>query len=406
MTRLVTKFGGTSCGDVGRIQAIAARIQACIDAGHEVAVVVSAMGAETDRLVALARATAPLHDTREYDTVVSTGEQLSAALLAMALNDCGVSARSWLGWQLPIHTSGAHGRARIESIDTAEIEKRMAAREVPVIAGFQGLGPRNRVTTLGRGGSDATAVALAAALQAERCDIYTDVDGVYTADPRVVSSARKLDKITYEEMMEMASLGAKILQLRSVEMAMNHRVRLQVLSSFNDVPGTLIVDEGEIVEHHVVSAITSTGEEAKISVLGVPEGPGVLDRIFGPLGEANINIDMIMQDTSADGSVANVIFTVSRHDLDHAIRLLEAGRADIDFKTLLHDARVAKVSAIGVGMRSHPGVAQRMFAALGDKGINIEAITTSEIKISVLIREEYTELAVRTLHAAYGLDAD
>ena len=406
MTRLVTKFGGTSCGDIERIKAIAARIKDCVEGGREVAVVVSAMGGETDRLVALARATAPLHDTREYDAAVATGEQLAAALLAMALNDRGVSARSWLGWQLPIRTTGAHGQARIESIDTAEIEKRMATAEVPVIAGFQGLGPRNRVTTLGRGGSDTTAVALAAALGAGRCDIYTDVDGVFTADPRIVSSARKLDKITYEEMMEMASLGARIVQLRAVEMAMNHRVRLQVLSSFNEVPGTLIVDEGEIVEQHVVSAITSTGGEAKISVLGVPEGPGVLDRIFGPLGEANISIDMIMQDTSADGTVTNVIFTVARDDLDHAIRLLEAGRADIDFKTLLHDARVAKVSAIGVGMRSHAGVAQRMFRALGDKGINIEAITTSEIKISVLIREDYTELAVRSLHAAYGLDAD
>ena len=406
MARLVTKFGGTSCGDIERIKAVAARVHACVDAGHEVAVVVSAVAGETNRLVALARETAPLHDAREYDAVVATGEQLSAALLAMALNDRGVAARSWLGWQLPIRTSGAHGRARIEAIETAEIEKRMSAREVPVVAGFQGLGPRNRVTTLGRGGSDTTAVALAAALKAERCDIYTDVDGVFTADPRVVTSARKLDKITYEEMMEMASLGAKVLQLRAVEMAMKHRVRLQVLSSFNEVPGTLIVGEGEIVEHHVVSAITSSREEARISVLGVPEGPGVLGRIFGPLGEANINIDMIMQDTSVDGAVANVIFTISRHDLDHALGLLQAGRPEIEFKTLGHDARVAKVSVIGVGMRSHPGVAQRMFTALGDKGINIEAITTSEIKISVLIREDYTELAVRLLHAAYGLGAD
>ena len=406
MARLVTKFGGTSCGDIERIKAVAARVQVSIEAGHEVAVVVSAMAEDTDRLVALARQTAALHDAREYDAVVATGEQVSAALLAMALNARGVSARSWLGWQLPIRTTGVHGRARIESIDTAEIEKRMAAREVPVIAGFQGLGPRNRVTTLGRGGSDTTAVALAAALSAERCDIFTDVDGVFTADPRIVSSARKLDKITYEEMMEMASLGAEVLQLRAVEVAINHRVRLQVLSSFNDVPGTLIVDEGEIVEKHIVSAITSSREEAKISVLGVPEGPGVLDRIFGPIGEANISIDMIMQDTSVDGAVANVIFTLSRHDLDHALRLLQEGRERINFVALGHDARVAKVSAIGVGMRSHPGVAQRMFGALGEKGINIEAITTSEIKISVLIREDYTELAVRSLHTAYGLDID
>ena len=402
MTRLVTKFGGTSCGDIERIKGIAARIKDWVEGGHEVAVVVSAMGGETDRLVALARATAPLHDTREYDAAVATGEQLAAALLAMALNDRGVSARSWLGWQLPIRTTGAHGQARIESIDTAEIEKRMATAEVPVIAGFQGLGPRNRVTTLGRGGSDTTAVALAAALGAERCDIYTDVDGVFTADPRIVSSARKLDKITYEEMMEMASLGARILQLRAVELAMNHRVRLQVLSSFNEMPGTLIVDEGEIVEQHVVSAITASPEEAKISILGVPDGPGVLGRIFGPLAKASINIDMILQDTSA----ANVIFTLARDDLDRALGLLETARADIDFRALGHDARVAKVSAVGVGMRSNPGVAQRMFTALGEKGINIEAVTTSEIKISVLIREDYTELAVRTLHAAYGLDAD
>jgi len=384
------KFGGTSVADVERIKSVARRVKREVDAGHEVAVVVSAMAGVTNQLVAWTSEIARLHDAREYDVVVATGEQVTTGLLALALQELGISARSWLGWQIPIHTDDAHGKARIERIDTSELERRFAQGQVAVVAGFQGVGPDNRVTTLGRGGSDTSAVALAAALKADRCDIFTDVDGVYTTDPRIVAKARKLDKIAYEEMLELASQGAKVLQIRSVEMAMKHRVRLQVLSSFEDKPGTLVVDEDEIVEQEVVSGVAYSRDEAKITLVRVPDRPGVAASIFGPLADANINVDMIVQNVS---------------DLERAKKVLEDRRGSLGYQALLPDSNVVKVSVIGLGMRSHAGVAQRMFKALAEKGINIQVISTSEIKVSVLVAEEYTELAVRALHTAYGLDA-
>ena len=404
MARLVKKFGGTSIGDSDRITAVAARVAAAVRAGDQIAVVVSAMAGRTDDLVGLTRASAVRDNAREYDTAVSAGEQVSAALVAMALQEAGVTARSWLGWQLPIRTDGRHGGARIEHIETAEIDAGLKRGEVAVVAGFQGLGPDGRVTTLGRGGSDVTAVALAVALKADRCDIHTDVNGVFTADPRVVARARRLDKVAFEEMMEMASSGAKVLQIRSVELAMNHRVPLRVLSSFDDDRGTLIVAEDEVVGKQVVSAIASSHDEARVTLLGLTDGVAAAARVFGPLAAADINVDMIVQNLSADGREASLTFTVPRDQLSPTLVILEATRTEIDYRSLVHDSAIAKVSAIGVGMRGHAGVAHRMFAALTDKGIGIEAISTSEIKISVLIPEEYAELAVRTLHAAYGLD--
>jgi len=404
-TRIVMKFGGTSVADVDRIKAVAARVKREVDAGHEVAVVVSAMAGATNQLVGWTNTVARLHDAREYDSVVASGEQVTAGLTAIALQEIGVSARSWLGWQIPIRTDDAHGKARIQLIETEELDRRMARGEVAVVAGFQGLGSDNRITTLGRGGSDTSAVALAAALHADRCDIFTDVDGVYTTDPRIVAKARKLDKITYEEMLEMASLGAKVLQIRSVEMAMKHHVRLQVLSSFVDRPGTLVVDEDEIVEQELVSGIAYSRDEAKITLTHVPDRPGVAATIFGPLAEANINVDMIVQNVAGGGDFTDITFTVTKADLERAIRVLEDRHKDLRFKALQPDPNVVKVSVIGVGMRSHAGIAQRMFHTLAEKGINIQVISTSEIKISVLIAEEYTELAVRSLHTAYGLDA-
>jgi aspartate kinase len=404
-TRIVMKFGGTSVADVDRIKAVATRVKREVDAGHEVAVVVSAMAGATNQLVGWTNAVARLHDAREYDSVVASGEQVTAGLTAIALQEIGVSARSWLGWQIPIRTDDAHGKARIRLIEVEELDRRMARGEVAVVAGFQGLGSDNRITTLGRGGSDTSAVALAAALHADRCDIFTDVDGVYTTDPRIVAKARKLDKITYEEMLEMASLGAKVLQIRSVEMAMKHHVRLQVLSSFVDRPGTLVVDEDEIVEQELVSGIAYSRDEAKITLTHVPDRPGVAATIFGPLAEAHINVDMIVQNVAGGGDFTDITFTVTKADLERAIRVLEDRHKDLRFKALQPDPNVVKVSVIGVGMRSHAGIAQRMFHTLAEKGINIQVISTSEIKISVLIAEEYTELAVRSLHTAYGLDA-
>ncbi len=404
-TRIVMKFGGTSLADVDRIKAVAVRVKREVDAGHQVAVVVSAMSGTTNQLVGWTNAIARLHDAREYDAVVASGEQVTAGLTAIALQDIGVSARSWLGWQIPLRTDDAHGKARIRRIETEELDRRMALGEVPVVAGFQGLGSDNRITTLGRGGSDTSAVALAAALQADRCDIFTDVDGVYTTDPRIVAKARKLDKITYEEMLEMASLGAKVLQIRSVEMAMKHHVRLQVLSSFVDRPGTLVVDEDEIVEQELVSGIAYSRDEAKITLAHVPDRPGVAAAIFGPLADAHINVDMIVQNVSGGGDFTDITFTVTKADLERAMRVLSDRQAALNFKALQPDPNVVKVSVIGVGMRSHAGIAQRMFQILAEKGINIQVISTSEIKISVLIAEEYTELAVRSLHTAYGLDA-
>ncbi|HVJ53987.1 MAG TPA: aspartate kinase [Aliidongia sp.] len=407
MARIVQKFGGTSVKDVDRIKSVAQRVKREVDAGNEVIVVVSAMAGTTNQLVAWCNEAAPLHDAREYDTVVSSGEQVTAGLLAIALQDIGVPARSWLGWQIPILTSDAHGSARIADIDLSEITRRAAKGEVAVVAGFQGRTEAGRITTLGRGGSDTSAVALAAAFGAERCDIFTDVDGVYTTDPRIVRSARKLEKITFEEMLEMASQGAKVLQTRSVEMAMNHRVRVQVLSSFVDEPGTLVVNEDEIVEKQVVSGIAYSRDEAKITVRGAADRPGVAAAIFGPLAESNINVDMIVQNVSPDGAATDLTFTVSKADLNRAVKVLEGARSDtLAFEELASDANVAKLSVIGVGMRSHAGVAQKMFSTLAEKGINIQVISTSEIKVSVLVAEEYLELALRALHTAYGLDAN
>src|SRR5437868_7871867 len=403
MLRIVQKFGGTSVADLERIRNAALRVKREADAGNEIAVVVSAMAGTTNQLVGWTRQMSRLHDAREYDVVVSSGEQVTAGLMAMALQDLGLNARSWLGWQVPIRTDGVHSKARIEAIDTAELERRFAEGQISVVAGFQGIGPRGRVTTLGRGGSDTSAVALAAALNAERCDIFTDVDGVYTTDPRIVAKAQKLSRITYEEMLEMASQGARVLQTRSVELAMNHRVRLQVLSSFTDTPGTLVVDEDEIVEKRVVSGIAYSRDEAKITVQRVADRPGVAAAIFGPLADNAINVDMIVQNIAADGKT-DLTFTVSRADLDRAVEVLQGCREALGFDALKPDPNVVKVSVIGVGMRSHAGVAKQMFQTLADKGINIQVISTSEIKVSVLIAAEYTELALRALHTAHGLD--
>ncbi|WP_341915173.1 aspartate kinase [Ferrovibrio terrae] len=406
MARLVMKFGGTSVGSVDRIKNVAAKVKREVDAGNQVAVVVSAMSGETNRLVDLCKQIDPVHDQREYDTVVAAGEQVTTGLVSIALQAAGVKARSWQGWQVPIRTNDMHGRARIEEIDGAAMLKDMAAGVVPVVAGFQGVGPGERIATLGRGGSDTSAVALAAALKADRCDIYTDVDGVYTADPRIVKKARKLDKITYEEMLELASLGAKVLQTRSVEMAMNHRVRTQVLSSFADVAGTLVVDEEEIVEKQIVSGVTYSADEAKVTLIGVADRPGIAAGIFGPLSDAGINVDMIVQNISEDGKKTDMTFTMGRGDLDRAVQILEKQEKNLGWAKLVPDKNVIKVSVVGVGMRSHAGVAHIMFKALADKNINIQAITTSEIKVSVLISADYTELAVRALHTAFGLDAE
>ena len=409
MARIVQKYGGTSVADVARIKTVAQKVKAEIDRGNQVAVVVSAMAGETNRLVALCTETAPLHDAREYDTVVAAGEQVTVGLLAIALQSLGIPARSWLGWQIPVRTDDVHGKARILGIETEEMDQRLNTGEVPVVAGFQGLSlgaaRAGRIATLGRGGSDTSAVALAAALNADRCDIYTDVDGVYTADPRIVRRARKLHKVTYEEMLEMASLGAKVLQTRSVEMAMKHRVRLQVLSSFNNAPGTLVVDEDEIMEQEIVSGIAYSRDEAKITLVEVPDRPGVAAAIFGPLADANVNVDMIVQNISADNQSTDVTFTVSKGDLDRGVQILTEVKDRLGYTRLIPDENVVKISVIGVGMRSHAGVAQRMFNTLAEHGINIQVISTSEIKISVLVAEEYTELAVRTLHTAYGLDS-
>lgn len=410
MARLVMKFGGTSVADMTRIRAAAARVKRELDAGYRVAVVVSAMSGVTSQLIDWVNEAAAGQgksgpDMREHDSVVATGEQVTAGLLALALQSLGAPARSWLGWQVPIRTSVAHGSARILEIDAAQLEAAMQAGEVAVVCGFQGIAPGTRVSTLGRGGSDTSAVALAAALGAERCDIFTDVEGVFTTDPRIVAKARKLDKITYEEMLEMASLGAKVLQTRSVELAMVHNVRVQVLSSFDDKPGTLVCDEGEIVEQEVVSGIAYSKDEAKITLIRVADRPGVAASIFGPLADANVNVDMIVQNVSEDGASTDMTFTVGRADLERAASLIDGLKQQLGFARLLRDPNVVKVSVIGVGMRSHAGVATRMFRALAEKGINIQVISTSEIKVSVLIASEYTELAVRALHTAFDLDA-
>ena len=406
MTRLVLKFGGTSVGDIERIKAVALRVKSEVDAGNEIAIVVSAMSGVTNRLIGYVNEIAPLYDAREYDIVVSSGEQITSGLLTIALQELGISARSWQGWQIPVYTDDAHGKARIKSISGEEVIKSLHAGIVVVVPGFQGVGPDGSVSTLGRGGSDTSAVALAAALEADRCDIYTDVEGIYTADPRIVAKAHKLEKITHEEMLELASVGAKVLQTRAVEIAMKHAVRMQVLSSFTNKPGTLVVDEDEVVEQEFVSGIAYSRDEAKITLVKVSDRPGVAARIFGPLADASVNVDMIVQNVSDDGKATDLTFTVTRSDLERAIETLNQNKNDLGYEDLRSDLNVVKVSVIGVGMRSHAGVAQRMFKCLGDEGVNVQVISTSEIKVSVLISEEFTERAVRALHTVYGLDAE
>jgi len=415
MARLVMKFGGTSVADIDRIRNVARHVKREVDAGHEIAVVVSAMAGETNKLVEWCRDASALHDAREYDAVVATGEQVTAGLLAIALEGIGVNARSWQGWQLPILTSNVHGSARIIEIDGAELIKRFKERkEVAVIAGFQGVYKETgRVTTLGRGGSDTSAVAVAAAIRADRCDIYTDVDGVYTSDPRVVPRAQRLDKIAFEEMLELASLSAKVLQVRSVELGMVHNVRIFVRSSFvrpDDIdphgkpPGTLICEEDEIVEQQTVTGIAFSRDEAQISVRQVRDQPGVAAAIFGPLAEANVNVDMIVQNVSADGKTTDLTFTVPAADYQRSLDVIGKAKQAIGYTRLDGATNVAKISVIGIGMRSHAGVAAQAFRALADRSINIRAITTSEIKFSLLIDAAFTELAVRTLHTLYDLD--
>lgn len=409
------KFGGTSMAGIERIRSVAARVKREAAAGNQVAVVVSAMAGETDRLVNFCREASALYDPKEYDVVVSAGEQITSGLLAIALQAIGVPARSWMGWQLPVATSGAFAKARIENIDSEALLASMSAGEVAVIPGFQGVHD-GRVTTLGRGGSDTSAVAVAAAIKADRCDIYTDVDGVYTTDPRIVPRARKLAKVTYEEMLELASVGAKVLQTRSVGLAMKEQVRVQVLSSFtgedapmaDTLPGTMIVGEEEVtdVERQLITGIAHDKNEAKITLTAVPDKPGSVSAIFEPLAAANINVDMIIQNIAHGSGSTDVTFTVPAADLARSIEALNQGREAIGFGELVHDTRVAKISVVGVGMRSHAGVASTMFSTLGARGINIQAISTSEIKVSVLIHEDETELAVRVLHTAYGLDAE
>jgi aspartate kinase len=415
MARLVMKFGGTSLADIERIRNVARHVKREVDAGHDVAVVVSAMTGVTNQLVEWCGGASMLHDAREYDTVVASGEQVTSGLLAIALQASGIVARSWQGWQLPILTSDAHASARIVEINGDELIKRFGERkEVAVISGFQGIHrPTGRITTLGRGGSDTSAVAVAAAIAAERCDIYTDVDGVYTTDPRVVPRARRLERIAFEEMLELASLGAKVLQVRSVELGMVHRVRIFVRSSFDrpeaidphaTPPGTLICEEDDIVEQQMVTGIAFSKDEAQISVRAVQDKPGVAACIFGPLADAHINVDMIVQNVSADGATTDLTFTVPAADFERAKDTISNARAQIGYARLDGATDVTKISVIGIGMRSHAGVAAKAFRALADRGINIRAISTSEIKFSLLIDSAYTELAVRTLHSLYGLD--
>lgn len=407
--RLVMKFGGTSVADLDRIHNVALRVKKEVERGYDVAVVVSAMAGETNKLVGWVRAAAsgsedgsPFYDAREYDAVVASGEQVTSGLLALTLQRIGVPARSWQGWQVPLRTSAAHGAARIEDIDTAKLAAKFDEGLHAVIAGFQGVGPDGRIATLGRGGSDTSAVAFAAALEAERCDIYTDVDGVYTTDPRMEPRARKIDRISYEEMLELASLGAKVLQTRSVELAMRYKVPLQVLSSFEDTPGTLVCDEENIMESKVVSGVAFQRDEAKITLIGVDDRPGVAAAVFGPLAAAGVNVDMIVQDISTDGRT-NMTFSTAVDDVARARQALD--KADIDYREIQVDPDCAKVSVVGVGMKSHAGVAQKMFSALAREGVNIKVITTSEIKVSVLIDSKYLELAVRALHQAFDLHA-
>ena len=419
MATIAMKFGGTSVADLDRIRHVASLVKREVERGNKVAVVVSAMSGETNKLVGWTNEAArppvegnggkviqAVPDQREYDVVVAAGEQVTSGLLAITLNAMGVKARSWMGWQVPINTSAVHGAARIEGVPASDMKRAIEGGEVAVVAGFQGVAPGSRISTLGRGGSDTSAVAVAAGIQADRCDIYTDVDGVYTTDPRIVPKARRLEKIAFEEMLEMASLGAKVLQTRSVEIAMLHRVPTRVLSTFTpDVGGTLLCDEEDIVEKKPVTGIAYSRDEAKITLHKIPDRPGIAASIFGPLADSGVNVDMIVQNVSEDGKKTDLTFTVSRSELARALAAIETHAAAIGYRDVSHAADVAKVSIIGIGMRAHPGVAQMMFRTLSDKGINIQVISTSEIKVSVLIAEEYVELAVRALHSAYELDA-
>ncbi len=419
MATIAMKFGGTSVADIDRIRHVATLVKREVERGNKVAVVVSAMAGETNKLVGWTNDAArppvegtdgkvllAIPDQREYDVVVAAGEQITSGLLAITLNAMGVKARSWMGWQVPINTSAVHGSARIEGVPATDMQRAVEGGEVAVVAGFQGVAPGSRIATLGRGGSDTSAVAVAAGIKADRCDIYTDVDGVYTTDPRIVPKARRLEKIAFEEMLEMASLGAKVLQTRSVEIAMLHRVPTRVLSTFTpDVGGTLLCDEEDIVEKKPVTGIAYSRDEAKITLHRIPDRPGIAASIFGPLADGGVNVDMIVQNVSEDGKKTDLTFTVSRSELSRALAAIEKHAAEIGYRDITHDANVAKVSIIGIGMRAHPGVAQMMFRTLADKGINIQVISTSEIKVSVLIAEEYVELAVRALHSAYELDA-
>lgn len=423
MARIVMKFGGTSVAGTERIRRVANIVRAQAAAGHEVAVVVSAMSGETNRLVDFCREANPLYDPAEYDVVVSSGEQVTAGLLALTLHSIGCKARSWMGWQLPIKTSEDHASARIEGIEADTLLASMGAGEIAIIPGFQGIASDGRVATLGRGGSDTSAVAVAAALKADRCDIYTDVDGVYTTDPRIVAKAQKLSHVTYEEMLELASVGSKVLQTRSVSLAMKEGVRVQVLSSFvdegdmgkaDDLVGTMIVSDDELaelqkdmdMERQLITGIAADKNEAKIILTRVPDKPGAVANIFAPLADANINVDMIIQNVGREKGETDVTFTAPSADLVRTEALLEEHKAAIGFNRVITDSHVAKISVVGVGMRSHAGVAATMFTALADRGINVQAISTSEIKVSVLIDEDETELAVRVLHSAYGLDSD
>ena len=404
MARIVQKFGGTSVADLDRIRYVAQRVKAEVDAGHEVVVVVSAMSGTTNQLVEWANTVGPVYDALEYDAIVATGEQVTAGLLAIAVQNLGVDARSWLGWQVPIRTDGVHGAARIDHIDAASIDQRLSVGQVAVIAGFQGIGLDHRITTLGRGGSDTSAVAMAAVLNADRCDIFTDVDGVYTTDPRIAPKARKLDRITFEEMLEMASSGAKVLQTRSVAMAMRHNVNLQVRSSFTDAPGTFVVNEDSIMEQETISGIAYSPDEAKITIVGLPDRPGVAAAVFGQLADHHVNIDMIVQSASSTTKTTDISFSVGRLDIEKAVDIIKKIQDSLEFETIVADPNVSKISIVGTAMRSQPGVAKTMFKTLAAKGVNIQVISTSEIKISVLIDAEYTELAVRSLHTAFGLD--
>lgn len=412
------KFGGTSMAGIERIRRVAQIVKQQADAGHEVAVVVSAMAGDTDRLVNFCREASSLYDAAEYDVVVASGEQVTSGLLAIALQSLGARARSWLGWQMPIRTIESHSKARIETIDADQLTMSMQSGEIAIIPGFQGISQDGRITTLGRGGSDTSAVAIAAAVKADRCDIYTDVDGVYTTDPRIVTKARKLKTVTFEEMLELASVGAKVLQTRSVGLAMKENVRIQVLSSFtedgspvaDDLPGTMIVSESEMekedMERQLITGIAHDKNESKITLTRVPDKPGAVANIFEPLAKAAINVDMIIQNVGREKGETDVTFTAPTSDLDRTMQVLEKAKESIGYNRLISDTNVAKISVVGVGMKSHAGVASTMFKSLADRGVNIQAITTSEIKVSVLIEEDYTELALRVLHTAYGLDAE